>query len=169
VTIQPLTPELVERRFAELEQLARLGSSLLEAEMPMLERVVLERRGLRIEGRIAGFVHSDPRDVRLLASPVAVDRQLGWMPDCWVDPVDGRVVAGGLAVLAAASIDGAHWLDALPRGHAGIVTLRFLLDRPACIDALPVLERHDVPAPEAVDRQPRLWSCMARDRARVRW
>jgi hypothetical protein len=114
-----------------------------------------------IEGRIAGGVHSDPRDVRLLASPVAIDRQLGWMPDCWVDPVDGRVVAGGLAVLVAASIDGTHSLDALPRGHAGIVTLRFLLGRPACIDALPVLDRHD--------RQPRLWACMARDRARIRW
>jgi hypothetical protein len=161
VTIQPLTPELVERRFAELEQLVRLGSSLLEAELPMLERGVLERRSLRIEGRVAGFAHSDPRDVRLFASPVAVDRQLGWMPDCWVDPIDGRVVAGGLAVLVAASIDGVHSLDALPRGPSGIVTLRFLLGRPACIDALPVLERHD--------RQPRLWSCMARDRARVRW
>jgi hypothetical protein len=151
----------VERRFAELEQLVRLGASLLEAELPMLDRGVLERRSLRIEGRIAGGSYSDPRDVRLLASPVAVDRLLGWMPDCWVDPVDGRVAADGLAVLVAASIDGTHSLDALPRGHAGIVTLRFLLGRPACIDALPVLERHD--------GQPRLWSCMARDRARVRW
>jgi hypothetical protein len=161
VTTRPLTPELVERRFAELEQLARLGSSLLEAELPMLERGVLERRSLRIEGRAAGFAHADPRDVPLFVSPVAVDRHLGWMPDCWVDPSDGRVVAGGLAVLVAASLDGAASLDALPRGHAGIVTLRFLLGRPACIDALPILERHD--------RQPRLWSCMARDRTRARW
>jgi hypothetical protein len=161
VTSRPLTPELVERRFAELEQLARLGSSLLEAELPPLDRGVLERRSLRIEGRRSPLAHADPRDVRLFVSPVATDRQLGWMPDCWVDPLDGQVVAGGLAVLVAASIDGVGSLDALPRGHAGIVTLRLLLGRPACIDALPVLDRHD--------GQPRLWACMARDRARVRW
>jgi len=99
--------------------------------------------------------------VRLLVSPVMVDRHLGWMPDCWVDPLDGEVVGDGLAVLVAASVEGGRALEALPRGRAGIVTLRFLLGRPACIDALPVLERHD--------RQPRLWACMARDRARVRW
>ena len=161
MTAPALTPELVERRLAGLEQLARLGSSLLEAELPPLDRGVLERRSLRIEGRASGAAPSDPRDVRLLVSPVAVDRQLGWMPDCWIDPADGRIVAGGLAVLAAASLDGTRSLDALPRGHAGIVTLRFLLGRPACIDALPLLDRHD--------GQPRLWSCMARDRARTRW
>ncbi len=161
MTARALTPELVERRLAELAQLARLGISLLEAELPPIDRGVLERRSLRIEGRAPGAAASDPRDVRLLVSPAAIDRQLGWMPDCWIDPADGRIVAGGLAVLVAASVDGTRSLDALPRGHAGIVTLRFLLGRPACIDALPLLDRHD--------GQPRLWSCMARDRARTRW
>jgi hypothetical protein len=119
VTSRPLTPEFVERRFAELEQLARLGSSLLEAELPPLDRGVLERRSLRIGGRLSPLAHSEPRDVRLFVSPVAIDRQLGWMPDCWVDPLDGRVVAGGLAVLVAASVEGVGSLDALPRGRAG--------------------------------------------------
>lgn len=161
MTAPTLLPELVERRLAELAQLVRLGASLLEAELPPIDRSVLERRSLRIEGRASGAVPSDARDVRLLVSPVAVERQLGWMPDCWVDPADGQIVAGGLAVLVAASVDGTRALDALPRSHAGIVTLRFLLGRPACIDALPRLDRHA--------GQPRLWSCMARDRARTRW
>ena len=161
MTIRPLTPELVERRLTELAQLARLGASLLEAELPPLDRIVLERRSLRIEGRAARAASFDPRDVRLLISPAAVDRPLGWMPDCWIDPLDGRVAAGALAMLVAASVDGVRSLDAVPRGQAAIITLRFLLGRPACIDALPVLDRHD--------RQPRLWACMARDRARVRW
>jgi hypothetical protein len=157
----PLTSELVARRFAELAELARLGASLLEAELPPIERGVLERRSLRVEGRVAGATPADPRDVRLFVSPVANDRQLGWMPDCWVDPVDGCVSGSGLAVLVAASVDGVRSLDALPRGHAGIVTLRFLLGRPACIDALPLLPHHE--------GRPRLWVCMARDRARTRW
>jgi hypothetical protein len=159
VTIRPLPPELVARRLAELGQLARLGASLLEAEMPPLERGVLERRSLRIEGRAGRIAHADPRDVQLFVSPAAVDRQLGWMPDCWVDPLDGQIAAGGLAVLVAASASGTGPLDALPRGRPGVVTLRLLQGRPACIDALPVLERHD--------HRVRLWSCMARDRARV--
>ena len=161
MTERALTPELVDRRLAELAQLARLGASLLEAELPPLDRGVLERRSLRIEGRAVGGALADPRDVRLLVSPVAIDRQLGWMPDCWLDPLDGRIAAGGLAVLVGASTDGGPPLDALPPGRAGIVTLRCLLGRPACLDALPVLERHD--------QQPRRWACMARDRARVRW
>lgn len=160
MTARPLTPELVEARLTELQQLARLGESLLEAELPLIERGMLERRSLRIEAR-AGGACADPRDVRLLVSPAAVDRQLGWMPDCWVDPLDGRVLGGGLAVVVAASVDQLQALDALPRGHAGVVTLRLLTGRPACIDALPALERHD--------GRPRLLACMARDRARVRW
>jgi hypothetical protein len=164
VTAGPLTPELVERRLGELAALARLGASLLEAELPPIERDVLERRSLHIEGRAAGAVAPsprDPRDVRLLVAPSAVDRPLGWMPDCWVDPGDGQIVEGGLAVLVAASVDGSGPLDALPRGCAGVVTLRFLLGRPACIDALPALDRHD--------GRVRLWACMGRDRARARW
>jgi hypothetical protein len=164
VTASPLTPELVERRLGELAAMARLGASLLEAELPPIERGVLERRSLRVEGRAAGAAapsQHDPRDVRLLVASAAVDRPLGWMPDCWIDPGDGRIVEGGLAVLVTASADGSAALDALPRGRAGTVTLRFLLGRPACLDALPALERHD--------GQVRLWACMARDRARARW
>lgn len=93
IDLLALTPEIVERRFAELEQLARLGASLLEAELPPLDRGVLERRSLRIEGRLATLADADPRDVRLFVSPAAIYRHLGWMPDCWIDPLDGRVEA----------------------------------------------------------------------------
>jgi hypothetical protein len=97
--IHPLTPELVERRLDELAQLSRLGASLLQAELPPLERRVLERRSLGVEGRVMGGATFDPRDVQLFVSPVAVERQLGWMPDCWVEPRDGQIVGEGLAVL----------------------------------------------------------------------
>jgi hypothetical protein len=39
--------------------------------------------------------------------------------------------------------------------------LRFLAARPACVDALPLLEQPD--------QHPRLWLCSSRDRAHTRW
>lgn len=155
----PLTPELVEQRLSELQELSRLGASLAEAEMPPIDRRVLARRSLCVVGRALGAV-LDPRDLRLHVSPVAVDRQLGWMPDAWVDPTTGAILGAGLTLLAGAWV-GERSVDALPRGHEGIVVLRFLPARPACVDALPVLERSD--------RQARLWLCSSRDRAHTRW
>jgi hypothetical protein len=149
----------VERRLSELQQLSRLGASLLEAELPPIDRRVLERRSLVVVGRASGR-SADARDVRLHVLPAAVDRQLGWMPDTWVDPKSGAVVDRGWSLLAGAFVAD-QAVDALPRGQEGIVTLRLLLRRPACIDALPLLEHSD--------RRPRLWSCSSRDHARTRW
>ncbi|HET7503635.1 MAG TPA: hypothetical protein VFK02_21590 [Kofleriaceae bacterium] len=52
-------------------------------------------------------------------------------------------------------------VDAVPRGHAGLLTIRFLFARPECVDALPLLEQPD--------QQARLWLCAGRDRARTQW
>jgi len=155
----PLTPELVDQRFAELQQLSRLGASLAEAELPPIERRILERRSIRVVGRALGR-GCDARDLRFHVLPTAVDRQLGWMPDAWIDPGDGRVVGEGLTVLVAAFVR-EQAVDMLPRGHDGTITIRFLSDRPACVDAIPLLERSD--------QTPRLWLCSRRDRANTRW
>ena len=155
----PLTPELVDARFSELQQLSRLGASLVEAELPPIERRVLERRSLRVVGRARG-PGADARDVRLYVLPTASDRQLGWMPDAWLDVTTGAFVGRGLTVLVAALVD-ERARDVLPRGHDGTVTLRFVEDRPACIDELPLLERSD--------QRPRLWLCADRDRVRTSW
>jgi hypothetical protein len=155
----PPSPELVDRRFAELQQLSRLGASLLEAELPPIDRRVLERRSLRVIAR-TGDGGSDWRDLRLYVSSTAVDRQLGWMPDAWVDPMSGLVVGAGLTVLAAAFVN-EQSVDALPRGRDGMITLRFLAARPECVDTLPLLDRSD--------QRPRLWLCSNRDRARTQW
>lgn len=155
----PLTPELVEQRFAELQQLSRLGASLAEAELPPIERRLLERRSIRVVARAPGRGF-DARDLRLHVLPTAVDRQLGWMPDAWVDPEDGQIVGEGLTVLVGASVHG-QAVDVLPRGHDGTITLRCLSGGPACIDAIPLLERSD--------QTPRLWLCSRRDRANTRW
>ncbi len=159
MTARPLTPELVELRFSELQQLARLGASLLEAEMPPTDRRVLELRSLQVIGRSVARL-ADPRDIRLHVSPSAIDRHLGWMPDAWVDPTTGLVVGLGLSVLVGALVDDRS-LDALPRGREGVVTLRFLAQRPPCVDALPLLEHSD--------HQSRLWCCTGRDHQRTRW
>jgi len=155
----PLTPELVDQRFAELQQLSRLGASLAEAELPPIERRILERRSIRVVGRALGRGF-DARDLRLHVMPTAVDRQLGWMPDAWVDPGNGRVVGEGLTVLVAAFVC-ERAVDMLPRGIIGTITIRFLSDCPACIDAIPLLERSD--------QTSRLWLCSRRDRANTRW
>jgi hypothetical protein len=160
VTVRaPLTPELVDQRLSELQQLSRLGGSLLEAELPPIDRRLLERRSVRVVARANGH-GSDGRDLRLHVSPAAVDRHLGWMPDAWVDPVSGLVVGTGLTMLVGALVNGRD-VDALPRGHGGLLTLRFLSSRPECVDALPLLERSD--------QQARLWLCAGRDRARTQW
>ncbi|HEX3479725.1 MAG TPA: hypothetical protein VHT91_32100 [Kofleriaceae bacterium] len=155
----PLTPELVEQRLSELQALSRLGASLLDAELPPIDRRQLERRSLRVVGRARG-AGCDPRDVRLhvAASPIA--RHLGWMPDAWVEPDSGLLVGTGLAVLVAIWVDDVP-CDTLPRGQAGTATLRFLIERPACVAALPLLERSDHGA--------RLWSCLQRDRQITQW
>jgi hypothetical protein len=159
MTARPLTPELIEQRLSELQQLSRLGASLAEAELPPLERRQLERRSLCVVGRRS--VHSrDAREVCLHVMPTVVDRQLGWMPDAWVDPANGLVVGAGLTMLVGAQV-GERRYDALPRGHEATVTLRLLAARPACVDALPVLERSD--------GGPRLWLCSQRDRVRTQW
>lgn len=158
-TRAPLTPELVEQRLSELQQLSRLGASLAEAELPPIDRSILERRSLRIVGRAPGQ-GVDARDVRLHVLPPAIDRQLGWMPDAWLDPTSGAVVGTGLTVLAGA-LTGEQPVDALPRGREGSIILRFLVARPACVDALPLLERSD--------QHPRRWLCSSRDRGRTRW
>jgi hypothetical protein len=155
----PLTPELVEQRLAELQQLSRLGASLAEADLPPIDRRLLERRSLRIVGRALGH-GSDVRDVPLHVLPTVVDRQLGWMPDAWVDPTSGAIVGVGIGLLAGASVD-ERSVDALPRGRAGIVVVRFLAERPACVDLLPLFAHPDP--------QPRLWLCSSRDRAHARW
>ena len=154
-----LTPELVRDRLAELQQLSRLGASLAEAVLPPIGRDVLARRSLRVVGRSA-VSGRDPRDVRLYVSRTAVDRHLGWMPDVWVDPSSGLVVGAGVVVLVAASV-GENSVDALPRGHDGVVMLRFLDARPVCVDVLPIVERSD--------ERPRLWLCSRRDHARTCW
>ena len=64
MTRAPLSPELVEQRLSELQQLSRLGASLAEAELPPIDRRILERRSLRIVGRAPGH-GVDARDVRL--------------------------------------------------------------------------------------------------------
>jgi len=46
----PLTPEFVEQRLSELQQFARLGASLAEAELPPIDRRLLERRSVRVVG-----------------------------------------------------------------------------------------------------------------------
>ena len=155
----PLTPEVVERRLSELQQLWCLGASLLEAELPPIDRCVLERRSLLVVGRAPGR-GVDVRDVQLHVLPAAVDRQLGWMPDTWVDPTSGAVIHTGLSLLAGARVRD-HAVDALPRGQEGVVAVRLLIGRPACLDALPLLERSD--------RTARLWLCSHRDRVRTRW
>jgi hypothetical protein len=159
VRAPPLTPELVEQRLSELQQLSRLGASLVEAALPPIDRRILERRSLRIAGRAPGHV-SDARDIRLHVLAVAIDRQLGWMPDAWVDPTSGEVVGVGLALLAGALVD-ERAVDALARGREGTVILRFLVARPACVDALPLLEH--------ADQHARLWLSSRRDRSRTRW
>jgi hypothetical protein len=159
VRTPPLTAELVEDRFSELQQLSRLGASLLDAELPPLDRRALEHRSLRVVARCAGR-GADPRDVRLHVLPSPVDRQLGWMPDAWVDPTTGLVVGRGLTVLVGACVNDQP-LDALPRNCAATISLRFLAQRPACIDALPLLDH--------TDQHVRLWSCAERDRQRTRW
>lgn len=70
------------------------------------------------------------------------------MPDAWVDPGNGRVVGEGLTVLVAAFVR-EQAVDMLPRGTIGTITIRFLSDRPPCIDAIPLLERSDQ-TPEAL-------------------
>jgi len=155
----PLTPELVGQRFSELQQLSLLGASLAEAELPPIDRRVLERRSIRVVGRALGH-GVDVRDVRLHVSPTAVDRQLGWMPDAWIDPTSGLIVGSGWAMLAGAFLS-EQAVDVLPRGHDGTITLRFLSARPPCVDALPLLERSD--------QCPRLWLCSNRDRGRTLW
>jgi hypothetical protein len=160
VTVRaPLTPELVDQRFLELQQLSRLGASLLEAVLPPIDRRVLERRSILVVGRAPGR-GCDARDVHLHVRAAAVDHPLGWMADAWVDPADGGIVGAGLAVLVGAVVSG-HAVDALPRGQDGTIVLRFLAARPACIDALPLLEH--------ADQLPRLWLCLQRDRANTRW
>lgn len=156
---RPLTPELVSARFAELQQLSRLGASLLEAELPPSDRGVLEHRSARVVGRSLAR-GADPRDVRFYVLASAVDRHLGWMPDAWVDPASGAVMGHGLAVLVAAFVR-ERPVDALPRGCDGTITLRFLSTRPSCVDALPILDHSD--------HKPRLWLCSDRDRQRTRW
>lgn len=155
----PLTPELVDQRFSELQQLSRLGASLAEAELPPIDRRLLERRSVRVVGRALGH-GGDARDLRLHVLPVAVDRQLGWMPGAWVDPGNGQVMGEGLTVLVGAFVR-EQAVDMLPRGHDGTITLRFLSARPACVDALPLLERSD--------HRSRLWLCLSRDRANTQW
>lgn len=160
MTARPLlTSELVDRRLSELQQLSRLGASLAEAELPLLDRRRLERRSLGVAGRAACRVR-DERDVCVHVMPTAIDRQLGWMPDAWVDPVSGLIVGTGLTMLVAASVS-AQTVDALPRGHEGTVVVRFLAARPTCVDALPLLERSD--------GCPRLWLCLQRDRLHTQW
>jgi hypothetical protein len=132
---------------------------LVEAELPPIERCLLERRSLRVVARAVGR-GSDARDVRVHVSPPAVARQLGWMPDAWVDPTSGLVIGNGLMVLVGAIVNDEP-LDALPRGHGGVVTLRFLSSCPACVDELPMIVRSD--------QCPRLWLCSSRDRARTQW
>lgn len=155
----PLTPELVDQRLSELQQLSRLGASLAEAELPPIDRRLLERRSVRVVGRAPGDGF-DARDLRLHVLPVAIDRQLGWMPGAWVDPATGLVVGEGLTMLVGASVR-EQAVDALPRGHEGTITLRFLSACPACVDAIPLLARSD--------RGSRLWLCSIRDRANTRW
>lgn len=155
----PLTPELVDQRFSELQQLSRLGASLLEAKLPPLDRRLLGRRSVCVVARALGR-GSDARDLQLYVSPTAVDRQLGWMPDAWVDPTTGLVVGAGFTVLAAAFVND-RAVDALPRRTDGVITLRFLSARPGCVDLLPLLDRSD--------QRPRLWLCSNRDRARTQW
>lgn len=158
-TRAPLAPELVDQRLSELAQLSRLGASLVEAELPPIDQRRLGARSLHVVARAPGR-GSDPRDLRLHVSPAVVDRQLGWMPDAWVDPTTGSIVGDGLTVLVAACVND-HVVDALPRGHGGIITLRLLSARPACVDALPLLEHPD--------QRPPLWLCSHRDRARTQW
>jgi hypothetical protein len=159
MTARPLTPELVERRLSELQQLSRLGASLAEAELPPIVRRQLERRSLCVVAR-AGASSRDARDVGLHVMPTVVDRQLGWMPDAWVDPANGLIVGAGLTMLVGAQV-GERRCDALPRGHEATVTLRFLAARPICVDALPVLQRSD--------GCPRLWLSLLRDRLHTQW
>jgi hypothetical protein len=159
MTARPLTPELIEQRLSELQQLSRLGASLAEAELPPIERRQLERRSLCVVGREASRSH-DTRDVCLHVVPTVVDRQLGWMPDAWVDPANGLVIGAGLTMLVGARARNQRY-DVLPRGHEAMVTLRLLSARPACVDALPVLERSD--------GCPRLWLCLLRDRLHTQW
>jgi hypothetical protein len=155
----PLTSELVDRRLSELQQLSRLGASLAEAELPLIDRRRLERRSLGIAGRAVCRVR-DERDVCVHVMPTAIDRQLGWMPDAWVDPLNGLVVGIGLTMLVGARVS-ERGCDVLPRGHEGTVIVRFLAARPACVDALPLLERSD--------GCPRLWLCFERDRQHTQW
>jgi hypothetical protein len=159
VTARPLTPELVEQRLSELQQLSRLGASLAEAELPPIARRQLECRSLRVVGR-ATDSRPDARDVCLHVMSTVVDRQLGWMPDAWVDPANGLVVGAGLTMLVGAQV-GERRYDALPRGYEATITLRFLVARPACVDALPALEHSD--------GCPRLWLCSQRDRRHTQW
>lgn len=154
----PFTSALVEQRLGELQQLVRLGTSLADAETPPIERRVLLRRSVCVVGRAPGG--SDARDVILHVTPVAIDRHLGWMPDAWFDPFGGEITGVALSLLVGATVDG-RAVDALPRGRGGTITLRLLAPRPACVDALPLLERSD--------HRPRLWLALARDRARTRW
>lgn len=155
----PLTPALVEQRLGELQQLSRLGASLVAAELPPIDRRRLGHRSLCVVGRAPGQGR-DARDARFHVAPAAVDRQLGWMPDAWVDAASGRVVGTGLTLLVGASVNGQP-LDALPRGRAGIVSVRFLDERPACVGAVPLLERSD--------GYVRLWLCLQRDRLHTQW
>jgi hypothetical protein len=159
LTRAPLTAALVERRLSELQQLSRLGASLAEAAMPPIGRNMLERRSLRVVGRAPGE-GADARDIWLHVSSPAVDRQLGWMPEAWVDPVSGAVVGTALTMLAGALVGKQH-VEAIARGSEAIVILRFLTARPPCVDALPLLEEPD--------RRVRLWLCSGRDRARTQW
>jgi len=149
----------VERRFAELQQLSRLGASLLEAELPPIERRVLERRSIQIIARANGAT-DDPRDVWLHAAPTAADRQLGWMPDTWIDAGTGAMIGSGLVMLVAVHVRGQP-RDAVPGGQASAICVRFLVGRVGCVEALPLLGESDGDV--------RLWLGSQRDRERTRW
>lgn len=123
-----VTPELVELRLSQLQELSRLGRSLLDARLPPIDRMTLARRGLVLE-RLLPEAMLDPRDVHFVASGPGVDRHLGWVADAWVDTRTGRVVHTGHALLVGVSIEGRP-CDLLPRGQSGIVTLRCLEGQP---------------------------------------
>jgi hypothetical protein len=160
MTSPTLSPQLVEERLGDLHELALLGASLLDAELPPLPRRVLADRSMQVIARAAAGPRHDPRDVRLFVASSVVDRHLGWMADTWLDADNGRICGAGYVVLVEVVV-GDSVVDVVPRNHDARVTVRFLEGEPACIGSLPLLARSD--------RRVRLWLSTHRDHERTRW
>ncbi len=157
----------IERRLAELGELCRLGSSLLAAEVPPLGRELLCARSLEIQGLASPSVQrglslpADPRDVVLWAAPARGVHHVGWIASACVDAETGEVLGAVPAVLVAVSNATGARRDVIARGEQAIVTVRFPLARPSCLDELPVLDRSS--------GSTRLLLCAERDRVRTHW